>query len=489
MLTTNRIYLNSVKWDSDYRNVVLFNGTFSSYITSTALFTISNSLQITNNTIRVPYNQQQLIAKNVNYLTFVNEQYSSKFYGNFIKNIKFINENLSEIEFEEDVFSNYFNANVLKPCFVEREHIATKNDKINVNTLAEPVSLGVKEIMTAPSRFNIDYNPSKILLIANVTIDSSHQDFAPHVINGFLQTNSYTLYDFNQSGANQLNSNIKSLINDNKKDSIVAILLVPNICANATTETLSIIPETENGIFEGYIPKNKKLYTSQFCNIIVDDQNGTIKEYAFEKCASPSFTFKLTATGLIAPTPELVYYPNNYSGISENLMEAVYINQFTQCSFNINSFDSFVASQKNTIALSALSSSLKGIFSPLGLLQDVGNVLNIADKSPDSISSNNTNAIKNAKSFNKIVAYVQSVNYENAKKIDSFLSTYGYNCQETKTPNINNRAIFNYVKTKNCCISAFHSEVNRKLNDIFNSGVFIWHSASNVGNFDFEKNI
>lgn len=77
---------------------------------------------------------------------------------------------------------------------------------------------------------------------------------------------------------------------------------------------------------------------------------------------------------------------------------------------------------------------------------------------------------------------------KSAKAADDFMSIYGYTTNDVVMPNLNTRNLWNYVETSDCNVQGDVAyNVREALNNIFNSGVFIWHTNA-IGTFNIGGN-
>ena len=75
-----------------------------------------------------------------NYCMYKNDSYKDKWFYAFITDIKYINDGMTEITIETDVFQTWqFNINYMN-SFIEREHVS--NDTIGVHTIPEGLETG-----------------------------------------------------------------------------------------------------------------------------------------------------------------------------------------------------------------------------------------------------------------------------------------------------------------------------------------------------------
>ena len=75
-----------------------------------------------------------------NYLMFQNTAFGNKWFFAFITSVNYINNEVSEVNYQIDVMQTYHFDYVLKPCFVEREHSET--DNIGDNLVPENIDIG-----------------------------------------------------------------------------------------------------------------------------------------------------------------------------------------------------------------------------------------------------------------------------------------------------------------------------------------------------------
>ena len=87
------------------------------------------------------------------------------------------------------------------------------------------------------------------------------------------------------------------------------------------------------------------------------------------------------------------------------------------------------------------------------------------------------------------------VRADEAKRIDDFFSCYGYAVNKVKEPELNSRAYWNFVMTKDCVISGdMPASSKDAIGRIFDSGITFWNgesnelaSGANIGNYAISK--
>lgn len=79
-------------------------------------------------------------GKQANYIAFKNPDYYNKTFFGWVKNATYISDGTTEIEFEIDSWSTFYEDIIFKQCFVKREHV--NDDTIGLHTLDENLDLG-----------------------------------------------------------------------------------------------------------------------------------------------------------------------------------------------------------------------------------------------------------------------------------------------------------------------------------------------------------
>lgn len=88
--------------------------------------------------------------------------------------------------------------------------------------------------------------------------------------------------------------------------------------------------------------------------------------------------------------------------------------------------------------------------------------------------------------------YRMSVKNEMARVIDEYFSRFGYKVNEVKTPNLNSRSKFNFIKIGGMdeIISGnIPATALEEINGIFRKGVTIFHNYNDIGNYTISNPI
>lgn len=79
-------------------------------------------------------------------------------------------------------------------------------------------------------------------------------------------------------------------------------------------------------------------------------------------------------------------------------------------------------------------------------------------------------------------------NYQDAERIDRFLTTYGYTQDKVMQPMRCVRTGFTYLQTNDCIVTGnLPSELCAELSNIYNNGITFWRDLDAIGEYDFSR--
>lgn len=209
-----------------------------------------------------------------NYIMFQNQAFGTKWFYAFLKSVEYVNNTVSQIEFEIDDMQSWFFDYSLDQCFVEREHSAT--DNIYENIVEENVNLGDEYV--ANSKETYDMNNMKVCILANRVIEGE-------TVDSKVIGNIYTPLRVIIGDDPHNPQAIDALLDQYNEGDIVAIYQYPAKIGNLSTpdayRELVQITGNENTI-DGYTPKNKKLFCHPYNFLLVSNNSGEVAEYRWE---------------------------------------------------------------------------------------------------------------------------------------------------------------------------------------------------------------
>ena len=331
------------------------------------------------------------------------------------------------------------------------------------------------------------------------------------------------------------NAVIEAATKANKADGIVSITMYPKFFMNwSITGDLAdgLVPHTVDsipaftGTFDGYKPKNNKLYTAPFCGVYVDNLQGNAANYAYEYFENRKPKFNIV--GVVNGNLECASIPLNYKGLPTNFQESLIMGGFPQCAWNVDTFKAWIAQNKYAIAAGVANTAIDTVKQAALAATGVGMAGEVAGMSAAMTGAGSAqtiqavgqyaNAYQNAQnvSYNtqgdilnktiNLVAQVKTAStqpnhargqqsssvfcamgYQGfhympyriqgqfAKIVDDFFSMYGYKTNRLKVPNRNGRKAWNYVKTCGCNLTgSAPADVTASLVNIYDKGITFW---------------
>ena len=434
-----------------------------------------------------------------NYLIFQNSAFTNKWFYAFIKGVEYVSNTVSEIMYSVDVMQSWFFDYTLRPCLIDREHTAT--DVIGENIIPEPVKVGEYET-TAISKFEITANNSVcVIMTSEFFIDVvAEYVITPQKWGGTIL--SCWVYIV---GQHEVDGFLSQVNTKGYADKIISISLLPiSLLPNSSELKINtLIGATKTTTIT---PKNKKLYTSPYTELIAYS-NGNAKNFKYEQFSGvPSFTIR-TSFGADLPT---VMTPTNYESEQDNIKYQLTISGFPLLPYIRDYYQTWLAYNKanNTSAKSsALLSGIGGVASGLanmsvgsainGVVSGIDKAVNVwasyetAKVMPDEMQgSANGFDVNFISGFSGFYTYCRSAKAEYAQMVDDFFTMYGYACKQLKVPNRNVRPHWCYTKTVNCIIKG---KINQnditKIERIYDKGITFWKNGNDVGDYSLDNSV
>ncbi len=493
--------LHNVPLDNTYEHTIYFASASAqnSYFSDLAKYTFeAQSYQrVKRGYIRIAKNAESLY--DCNYLMFQNSAFGSKWFYAFIKSVEYINNGVSEIEFEIDVMQTWFFDYSLKECFIDREHSAT--DEVGENIVPENLEKGeyiVCNMVKAGLGKKLGYK-------VDGTISGTYGDTLAH---------EYTMLDKNIfSGLSVISfgTDTKELYNwlngnGNADNQVKVRNGVVNIRIGATTEKEYV---SYGRPFQSltYNPKNKKLLTYPFVFCYVTNFNGNSAIFPFEYFAKDDANFYLCTDEM--PASPAILYPANYKGLSENTDEKITLNNFPTIGWSSSYYDYWLAQVQTTkipnlvtnvvggFATGAVATGGNpigaGIGAGIGALTSIANLMaerNWADKQPPQSHSTSSGLTDYWNGTLDFGIMTKSITPEMAKTIDDYFDKFGYATHRVKTPNRAVRPHWTYTKTVGCVIKgSVPCDDMHKICSIYDKGITFWKNGSEVGNYSLNNTV
>ena len=521
------ILCKGIKMDRNYENVLSYSE--SDMVTlcrNNKIYEADNYTFIEKANNKIVISHPYSGAMYANYVAFRNPRFGNKWIFAWVTDVKLINIGSTEITFDVDVWSTWYSSFVVGQAFIEREHVS--DDTIGKHTIPEGLETGeyISQISnnttTSPVLTNM-YYLSDVVIVAGVTTigftyaipTTAQQSEYNGVYSGLYYLAFKTPYDFNKY-LDEVHQNISD-------DNIACLFVCPTSMTGLTSSDwdnttfdfeFAFIPTSTSESNIGnitytkadhldndYVPVNKKLLAFPYCFLNVTNNVGSITDYHYELFNGNTCDFNLR--GSIGVGCSIKMYPLDYSvkgtGSSTlgNKLHAIDAGKLPTCTWLNDAFTNWLTSQAVNIPLNIGSSitqigtgmasgQVGGVLGGFnGILGQVATIYEHSLQPPISKGGTNQGDLNFAQrsTFN---IYPMSIKKEYAEVIDKYFSRFGYKVNEVKTPNLNSRTKFNFIKVGGMdeLISGdIPANDLEKINEICRKGVTIFHDYTTFGNY------
>lgn len=493
------LYLIKCPLESDNLNQLTFNSSQEqiSYFATLPHKVIEDiTYQRRDNVIRYPEHIDSI--ETYNYVMYKNDNYTNKWFFAFITNMRYINDNMTEITIKTDVYQTWQFEMDFKRSFIEREH--TSNDTIGANTVPENVELGEYVLNGDPSIIE-DFQTWSYII--NVTSKPNGEILGPTFIGGVAFAGGFYIFD---------DSSLTDMINlineyDVRAEAIVNVYIVPSklvqgqygsdhLLINNYGQLTTLSHEIDKPTtIDGYTPKNKKLLTKPYCYLLMSNNNGSNNVLDYERFTTTKAKFEIK--GLPTVGGSINCYPLNYKGAQYE--EGLIAGKYPTCSWSNDMFTNWLTQNAVNIGLGVGTSVLEfaggiGMLATgagaiagasmmgsgaLGIAQSIGQIYQHTFTPPSAKGNINGGDILTSSGLNTFIFYPMSIKSEYAHIIDEYFNIYGYKTNRVKLPNMKTRRNWNYVKTIGANIEGNIPQKDiEELKTIFNTGVTLWHNPA-----------
>jgi hypothetical protein len=431
--------------------------------------------------------------------------------------MKYINDEMTEITIETDVFQTWQFDIIYKPMFVEREHVS--DDTIGLHTIPEGLETGEYIIdsvdyalnMTEyayvlqftktydgrePANLYTNYggipmvggayafqNYADLITMINNYPSTQGQTASDAIYNAYMIPKAFMTYNFPTAG-NPLD------LNTEYQGDNTPLHFDEYISKPSTLDT--------------YIPVNNKLFTFPYCFIVLSNNDGTNNILHYEKFSSSFGHCRFRVIGVPTINGSIKCCPMDYDNVSMNEAEGIMAGKFPTLNWSKENFGDWLIYNGNkqtatlhggtfstgiglglvgaSIATGGTALLLAGATMAIAGITAVLNALATYQdhaKVPDSAVGNNLGGdLATANKTNTFYFYSKSIKREYAEIIDRYFSIYGYKVNKVEIPNLNSRVNWNYIKTVDCNLEG--TEIPEKdieeLKKMFDKGITLWHN-------------
>lgn len=425
-----------------------------------------------------------------------------------ITDLEWVNPNLTRVYFKVDAYCS-FCGNITwadSYCFVEREHVIDDwSGSVPVfNNMGVPESFSI-----SPERIIASYDRSftpDTYIILSPYDSSGNPDFSGEVKNGIYDG----LNEVVTTSASEVDNYLNKIAteSDAKLQNIVGVISVPSSFEHPVQSTVNI--ETPWSSLPTI--SNAKCFSSQFCNVAIESMIGGTKSYKPELLGMSGQNFSFDWIGYrIGMSCGFKVTPISYAGLGAgNIPDISFVAAATpQGAFVGNAFAQYMSVNAQSIAVRGLS-AIAGVLTLAGASAATGGMAGLitagigtsigsnissifegfrqARKNSAIIGGNTNNADTNISVasggygfFIRVYVPTQS----QLEALDNFFDRYGYKVCKLKTPNINTRPCWNYVKTSEAHISGSIPYIyKQQLETLLNNGCTFWNvAARDIGDY------
>lgn len=478
----------------------------------------------------------------VTYMRFKNNRAGDMWFYCFVNSVDYLSESACILTYEIDVIQTWLiQKGTLNPCMVKREH--AKVDTFGSNL--EPEGIGSDNYAINELTFFTDLTNYDVVIQTTGEPDDEEllkQNIfdATHVIS--LPCNDSEDAEIIKAGMQQL---LGSWDAGEREQEVVDLYMLPSVISRSQ----GTLPEDEDitmdmpTSFDGYHPKNNKLWMYPFSYLICTTKcgdGGTFRWEYFEGVSPQSTTkVKFTRVTTMVGGGQMACYPIRYNGINKNWDCAITFDDFPKCAFTFDAYQAWIANGgKTKYENEKLLTKLKGATT---IAKAYANTAEYAGHTASQIASIPTakkvdpittatsiaaggiRTVANAvdagisikEAFNKVNYTFKDAMYEpnmtvgasspsiavgqrlpnfyfqhchlkadEAKRCDDFLSCYGYATNRIKVPNLTGRRYWNFVMTENCTVKGdMPASSKEAIARIFDGGITLWHNINQIGNY------
>lgn len=476
-----------------------------------------------------------------NYIAFQNTNYCNKWYFAFVDRIQYINDGVARIHYTVDIFATWWSYWSPKACFISREHVM--DDTIGKHTIPEQLETG-DYIQQNIGPFGgvdlwVNYLSDFQFVVALSEWPFEQALASAKYYNGLYSGLKYLAFN----NAVYLGNFLLDIQDESTGDPVYSIFVVPQFITGLDSEDFDYIvsghtswkaawvPEILHSssisddiriadahiIDQDYVPVNNKLLVYPYRYILINNNAGSSAEYRYEWFYDRGLinnyeTCKFKISGTISPGCNIKIYPTGYGkynigATNKNLLFSLDGGKLPTCCWLNDPYVNWLTQNAVNMPLQALGniakiagglagnftgalSGISGIASQVGEIYTHGLEPNTAK---GGVNQGDLNCSDNI----GFSWYRMSIKKEFAIVIDNFLSKFGYQVNITKLPNQTGRTNWNYVQTgpdeilcyQKTDVLAIPAQDLVNINKLYNRGITLWHSHTNLGDYTQSNNI
>ena len=532
MVNMTEVRLISVPLEKDYAHTLYFEtiAEQESYFAEQTVHVLTDfSYQRKDNVLRVPVHIDILYRDGINYVSYQNKAYSNKRFYAFVTDMKYVNDERTDVFIQTDCIQTWMFDMEIKPCFVEREHVAY--DGYGEHTIDEGLEFGDYKAVESRS---ITIGDEKVI-VAAVSKTPDEKTSVGRMYHGIYSGLAYVA--FAETGG-KFEEFVASYDKDAAADAISMVFLAPAslvMDADGNVQNGGVVPESTkprtvviNKVdaahkgdveiihefstrdLDGHEPRNKKLLCYPYRYLLVSNNAGGSAMYKFEKFGlgttaiyEPAFTIY----GCLTPGCSIRLIPMEYNGSRMNHEEGLNMGKYPTLNWTSDAFTNWLTQNSVNIGLDLATGGMQvvgglagavmtgGIGGVVGAGQVMSGLTSIAGTMaqvhqqsltpPQARGNTNSGDVITATGDNEFKFYTMSIKKEYAMMLDEFFDMYGYKCHRVKVPEKNHRTNYWYTKTIDANITGPIPQADlQTIKDCYNRGITFWKTQGNFRNYN-----
>ena len=461
------------------------------------------------------------ICMYANYMAFKNPSYGDKWFFAFITDVEYLSDSACRIYYEIDVWETWYPSFELNTAFIEREHVA--DDTVGKHTIPEGLELG-EYILNATTEGNITFTSGNYIVLGlsempfPIAIPSGDR-----VYNGVFSGLLYVAFETGGDAEHFITLMQEYITQDIISTAfIVPVSLLSDVTFTSVTfdtdktVKFAYVPYSADEVtmgtpfankyttLDGYTPVNNKLKVFPYQYLCIDNNAGSSHIYHYEDwVGTVDNKCNFSLMGAVSPGCAIRLIPTNYKGQSYVENEGLDAPKLPTCGWTNDAYTNWLTQNALNIPLSIGENVLK--FTAGGVTGNASSMVSgftgiastltqIYEKSLTPLTAKggvNQGDLTYARRlcFN---IYHYSIRKEYCTIIDSYFSRFGYKVNEVKTPNLNSRTKFNFIKVGGND-DLVHGDIPasslEEINNICRKGVTIFHDYNSLGDYTVSNTI
>lgn len=528
-MNSNIILCKDINIDKDYINVLSYSETQMLQLCQQNATATRNNYSFIRKTGEIYTDVPYDTCLQSNYMAFQNPTYSNKWFFAWIVDIKYISNNNTQIFYEIDSWSTWFDKWSTKTCFVNRHHV---NDDI-IGRYTQEEGLNIGEVVQETEEEDISLSSYGYVCIISSWNPSTEKQFgAITVYNKQVFGKNVYLIPANTMGQ-LLNLGLFILKTnaDHHVDDIDTIFYVPDalidpsqlreFTANVGGQeftfydlqnnfTIQTFNNTISKVtsYSDFTPKNNKCYVYPYNYLYVSNNNGNSNVFKYENFSGENCIFTNELALSVGVSGQLI--PRNYKKQNYALDEAIPLGKYPTVSWSSDSYTNWLTEQAvnipTDIAFSAFgagqqyntdsnSKSAKQLNTAVSIASSVANQIGnfySASLLPNVTHGTNTADVNWSGEHNTFTFRGMRTKTEFLRIIDDYFTRFGYKINRLIKPNITGRQNWNYVEigeNEDIGYGSVPANDMEIINRACRRGVTIWHNHANVGNYSLSNNV